>query len=250
MWPFPRIVAHRGGGKLAPENTMAAFRAGLAHGFRAVEFDVMLARDEVPVVMHDPHLGRTVNGIGNVFDYDAAELARMDAGGWFGRAFAGEPVPRLADVVDFCRAQGIWMNIEIKPAPGFEARTGTVVGENLCAMLGPQLAGAAPASLPLLSSFSETALAAARDAAPAIPRGMLFEALPPDWESVARRLGAIAIHCDHKALARAHAQAVRAAGFGLFCYTVNDPARARTLLDWGVEAFCTDRLDLFSPDFC
>src|SRR3981081_2367396 len=74
MWPYQKVLAHRGGGKLAPENTIAGLQCGLAHGFRAVEFDVMLTRDGVPVVMHDPYLGRTVAGAGNVFDYDAAEL--------------------------------------------------------------------------------------------------------------------------------------------------------------------------------
>ena len=59
MWPYPQFLAHRGGGKLAPENTLAALRCGLAHGFHAVEFDVMLSRDGVPVVMRDPYLGRT-----------------------------------------------------------------------------------------------------------------------------------------------------------------------------------------------
>lgn len=249
MWPFPRVVAHRGGGKLAPENTMAAFACGLAHGYRAVEFDVMLSRDEVPVLMHDPHLGRTVAGIGNVFDYDAAELARLDAGAWFGRKYAGEPVPLLTEVLHYCRQNGIWMNIEIKPAPGFEVQTGHIVAEITRAMFEAEIAAGDVARLPLFSSFSEVALASARDAAPELPRGMLFEELPADWEAVARRLGAIAVHCDQRTLTPQQAAAIRQAGFGLFCYTVNDPARARTLLEWGVDAFCTDRLDLFQPDF-
>ena len=62
MWPYPKIVAHRGGGKLAPENTLAAVRCGLSHGFHAVEFDVMLSKDGIPMLMHDPHFGRTVAG--------------------------------------------------------------------------------------------------------------------------------------------------------------------------------------------
>ena len=58
-WPYPRVLAHRGGGTLAPENTIAAIKVGLEHGFRAVEFDAMLAADDVPVLMHDPTLERT-----------------------------------------------------------------------------------------------------------------------------------------------------------------------------------------------
>ena len=244
MWPYPKVLAHRGGGKLAPENTIAALKCGLAHGFYAVEFDVMLARDGVPVVMHDPYLGRTVAGSGNVFDYDAAELARMDAGAWFGKQFQGEPVPLFADFAGFCKANGIWMNIEIKPAPGFEAQTGAVVAEAARAMFEGEAAQA-----PLLSSFSEVALAAARDAAPEVARALLLDVVPRDWLHRARALGAVAIHTNHKHLTMAVAREIRLSGFGLFCYTVNNPIRARELLMWGVDGFCTDRIDLIGPDF-
>ena len=68
MWPYPKIVAHRGAGKLAPENTLAAMQCGRNMAFRAVEFDVMLSKDGVPVLMHDPEFGRTVAGKGAVAD--------------------------------------------------------------------------------------------------------------------------------------------------------------------------------------
>lgn len=249
MWPYPRILAHRGGGTLAPENTYAGLRCGMQAGFRAIEFDVMLARDGVPVVMHDPGLGRTVKGSGSVFEHDARELAAMDAGAWFALAFVGEPVPLFADYAALCKAHDVWMNIEIKPAPGFERETGAVVARLAAALFAAELAAGELARAPLLSSFSETALAAARQAAPGLPRACLMSALAPDWEARARALDAVAIHTNHLHLGRDTAQAVKAAGFGLFCYTVNDPGRARTLLDWGVDAFCTDRIDLIGPDF-
>jgi len=245
MWPYPRCLAHRGGGTLAPENTLAALKRGMAAGFRAVEFDVMLARDGVPVLMHDPHLGRTVKGRGNVFDHDAPALAAMDAGSWFGQEYAGEPVPLFAEYAQFCKAHGVWMNIEIKPAPGHDEATGSVVARMAAALFASELAAGDIARAPLLSSFSETALAAARDAAPHMPRALLLDGLPRDWERRARALDAVAIHANQRHLTQAEAAAVKAAGFGLFCYTVNDPARARALLDWGVDAFCTDRIDLF-----
>lgn len=249
MWPYPRILAHRGGGTLAPENTVAGLRCGLAAGFRAIEFDVMLARDGVPVVMHDPHLGRTVRGSGSVFEHDAADLAAMDAGGWFGPAFAGEPVPLFTEFAAACREQGVWMNIEIKPAPGFEAATGAVVADLAAAMFADAIAAGELARAPLLSSFSEVALAAALAAAPQLPRALLLSALGDDWEARARALDAVAIHTNHLHLSQEGARAVKQAGFGLFCYTVNDPGRARELLGWGVDAFCTDRIDLIHPDF-
>lgn len=249
MWRYPKVLAHRGGGKLAPENTIAGLKCGLARGFRAVEFDVMLARDGVPVVMHDPYLGRTVAGSGNVFDYDAAELAALDAGSWFGTEFRGEPVPLFADFAAFCKANGIWMNIEIKPAPGFEAETGKVVAATTRAIFATEIAAGDVAAVPLMSSFSEEALAAAQVAAPDLARALLLDVVPRNWDPRARALGAVAIHTNHKHLTARLAREIRLAGFGLFCYTVNNPIRARELLLWGVDGFCTDRIDLIGPDF-
>ncbi|WBS04302.1 glycerophosphodiester phosphodiesterase [Pseudoduganella sp. SL102] len=246
MWHYPTMIAHRGGGTTAPENTIAALAAGLRHGYRAVEFDVMLSRDGVGVVMHDPEFGRTVAGPGSVAETDAAALARLDAGAWFGPAFAGEPVPLFVPFAEYCKGHGIWMNVEIKPAPGHDAATGRYVAETVRQLFpGESDAG----RLPLLSSFSPTALRAARAAAPELPRAIAFEGLPDDWEGQARELGVLSVHVDHARLTPALARAVKAAGFGLFCYTVNDAARARALLSWGVDAICTDRIDLLPADF-
>lgn len=252
MWPYPKILAHRGGGALAPENTIAALRCGLSHGFHAVEFDVMLAGDGIPVVLHDPELGRTVAGSGRVPDYAAAELAQMDAGAWFAPVFAGEPVPRYEEVFRFCLENRIWMNVEIKPAPGFEEATGRTVAALTAQWLAEPAVAAALAGgwqAPLLSSFSHGALLAARAAAPELARACLFDAIPADWLARLQEAGAQALHTSHRKLTPAQAAAVKEAGYGLFCYTVDEPARAREILAWGVDAFCTDRIDLIGADF-
>lgn len=248
MWTYPKIIAHRGGGKLAPENTLAAMRCGLAHGFHAVEFDVMLSSDRVPVLMHDPEFGRTIAGAGKVSDYTAAELRTRDAGSWFGPAFAGEPVPTLEQVCRFCIDHRVWMNVEIKPAPGFEVVTGGVVAESMLRFLETQ-AAVDPAMQPLFSSFSFDALLAAQAAAPGIARAYLVDVIPPDWPARLERLDAVALHTNQKNLSEEQAHAVKSAGFGLFCYTVNEPERAREIVSWGVDAFCTDRIDVIGPVF-
>jgi glycerophosphoryl diester phosphodiesterase len=251
MWNFPKIVAHRGAGILAPENTLAAMRVGLEHGFHAVEFDVMLSQDEIPVLMHDHQFGRTVSGVGTVAESDARQLSAMDAGTWFSDAYAGEPVPLFEQVIDFCQENGIWMNVEIKPAPGFEELTGRIVGQMAQQRFATDLEAVARArtGLPLLSSFSELALMAARTAAPDIPRALLIDAIPPDWQARLQALSAVSLNTNHLTLTPRLAHAVKQAGFGLFCYTVNDPARAVEILGWGVDGFCTDRIDLIAADF-
>ena len=81
-WPYPRWVAHRGAGKLAPENTLAAFRHGAKHGYRMFECDVKLSRDGAPFLLHDATLNRTTNGKGAAGDQDWAALSQLDAGSW------------------------------------------------------------------------------------------------------------------------------------------------------------------------
>ncbi len=241
-WPGPRSIAHRGGGTLAPENTLAAIRTGIAYGYRGVEFDVMLTADGVPVLMHDPDFGRTIGGIGSVATTSYADLALRDAGSWFGPRYAGEPVPRYDDVVRFCVANDVWMNVEIKPSPGREVETGRVVGEVTAAL-------ALRDGLPILfSSFAPAALEAASTAAPNVPRGLLFGALPADAVASARALGCVSVHADHRHLDREEVARLQAAGFAVMVYTVDEPSRARKLLAWGVDAVCTDRIDLMKRE--
>lgn len=240
MWTYPRIVAHRGGGALAPENTLAALRYALSQRFCAVEFDVMALRDGALVLMHDTELGRTVSGTGSVADCPAAWLAAADAGAWFGAQFAGEPVPSFAQAAGFCVRHGLWMNAEIKPCPGMEVETGERVAA-ACASLPPDSV--------LLSSFSLEALQAARHVAPAVPRALLVDAVPDDWRARLHALEAVALHARAGRLTAAQAAAVKQAGFGLLCYTVNEPKQARQCFALGVDAICTDRLDQLPADF-
>jgi glycerophosphoryl diester phosphodiesterase len=177
----------------------------------------------------------------------------MDAGSWFGPEYAGELVPTYEQVAAFCLENEIWMNVEIKPVPGFEEVTGRVVAQYTRRMFGETLAleadDPARVGLPLLSSFSFEALRAAQRAAPQVPRALLLDRLTLDWQEKLASLGAVALDTNHKHLTAEQARAIKEAGFGLFCYTVNDAERAREVLDWGVDAICTDRIDLIGPRF-
>jgi glycerophosphoryl diester phosphodiesterase len=114
-WPYPRLCAHRGAGKLAPENTLAAFRLGHSHGYRMVEFDVKLSADGVAFLLHDDTLDRTTNGRGRADAHTWRELSQLDAGSWHSPAYAGEPLPTLAAVARWSLAHDVAVNIEIKP---------------------------------------------------------------------------------------------------------------------------------------
>jgi glycerophosphoryl diester phosphodiesterase len=105
MWTYPRILAHRGGGVLAPENTMAALRKGYDMGFRGVEFDVMATRDEGLILMHDDYLGRTVAGAGSIGDLTVSDLLAMDAGSWFSATMRASAYPCLLRLPDIALAQ-------------------------------------------------------------------------------------------------------------------------------------------------
>ena len=241
---YPRIIAHRCGGALAPENTLAGLRLAARLGCRGVEFDAMLCADGVPVLIHDETLERTTNGRGRVVDHTAAALGALDAGSWFDATFRGEPVPTFGDAARLCRSLGLWANIEIKPASGQDIETG-----QRTALLAADIWKNALGPLPLLSSFSAPALAAARDLAPQFPRGLLIEAVPADWQARAEALGCVSLHCSQRLLEETTARAIVAADYGLATYTVNDAAMARRLFSWGVDAVFTDRLDLIGPDF-
>ncbi len=242
-WPHPRVVGHRGGGALAPENTLAGIRKAAAMGFGGVEFDVMLSADKVPLLIHDETLDRTTSGHGSVAATPYAKLASLDAGAWFSPEYRGERVPTFEQAGKLCARLGLWANVEIKPAQGFERETAVAVAKVALELWG----GASPA--PLLSSFERVSLEAARSAAPQLDRGYLTDRLGPGWEEAARALGCVSVHCNCKYLTKAQADEVRGAGFWLLCYTVNEPAIARRLFSWGIDAIFTDRLDLIPPDF-
>ncbi len=235
-WPYPKIVAHRGGGSLAPENTLGAIRLGASLGFKGVEFDVMLAGDGTPVIIHDETVDRTTNGRGAVPTMTYAELSAL-------KIEKGERIPKFEEAGRLCRELGIWANVEIKPAKGHERATGKAV-----APLAREL-WRGTALPPVLSSFSVEALEAARDAAPELPRGYLVSTIPPHWRETMKRLGCVALHCNYQALTAKLAAEIHGAGYAILLWTVNKPETARQVLALGADCLVTDALDRIGPDF-
>lgn len=240
-WPYPRWVAHRGAGKLAPENTLAAFKLGAAHGYRMFECDAKLSADGVPFLMHDATLERTTSGRGIGGAQPWSALAQLDAGGWHSRGYAGEPLPTLENVARFCLANGHLLNIEIKPTPGAERETGEVVAREAARLWQ----GAAVP--PLLTSFQVDSLKGAQAVQPELPRGLLLDKLWDGWLATAKQLDCVAIVCNHALWDAEVVAQVHGAGLRALSYTVNDEWAAQRLIALGTDGIITDRVDLFSP---
>src|SRR5579872_1379003 len=166
-WPYAGVVAHRGGGSLAPENTLAAFEVGARLGFKLAECDVKLSADDELFLLHDDTVDRTSDGHGAAAELSYGAISGFDAGAWFDAKFAGERMPTLTELAETLERLRMRVNLEIKPSPGREAHTGKEVATQTARLWRERT------TPPLLSSFSEEALAASRDAVPQIPRGLL-----------------------------------------------------------------------------
>jgi glycerophosphoryl diester phosphodiesterase len=240
-WPYPRWIAHRGAGKLAPENTLAAFRLGAAHGYRMFECDAKLSADGEVFLLHDDTLERTSSGQGIAGQLPWSDLSQLDAGVWHSRAYAGEPLPTLAAVSRWCIANGLLLNIEIKPTPGLETATGETVARE-----AQRLWAHAPVP-PLLTSFRPESIAGARATAPQLPRGLLLDSLWSGWLPTAEQLGCVAIICNHTLWDTELVAQVRLTGMRQLSYTVNSGTAAQRLIDLGTDGMITDAVDQFVP---
>lgn len=237
---IPRVIGHRGAVGHAPENTIAGFRKAKELGCSWVEFDCMLTRDEVVILHHDDALDRTTNGTGLVSDTNLAAIRRLEAGSWFSPDFAKVPVPTLDETVAALTALNLGGNVEIKPVKGYERVTGRIVAQKTAELWSDTLPP------PVISSFSLDALEEAMKAAPDLDRAVLWWEIPEDWRAHQDRLAASAVHVSIKKLTESRAADFRDAGVPFRVYTVNDPADAERMFDWGCEAIFTDFPDRFA----
>jgi glycerophosphoryl diester phosphodiesterase len=238
---LPPVIGHRGAAAHAPENTLAGLRRAKALGCAWVEFDVRLTGDGALVLCHDATLDRTTSGSGRVSGASLAAIRECDAGSWFDPAFAGETVPTLDEALGLAAELGLGVNIELKSELGREYATAAAAAASI-----KRLQGRAPTLL--VSSFQLPALMALHQLAPQIPCGVLFRLVPRGWAELAQLLGAVMIGADHRRLQPRRVAAIRTAGYRLAAYTVNDPARARLLFEWGVTSVFTDAPDIIRSD--
>ncbi len=260
----PLAIAHRGFRAIAPENTLLAAQKGFDTGADMWELDVAESNDGVLVVFHDNTLTRTTNATKvfparapwNIYTFSIDELRSLDAGSWYEKtdpfkqialhrvgpddlaSFKGLKIPTLREALELTKSLGWRVNIEIKDAKGFACDAWIV--EKTTALVREL----GMVDSVLISSFNHDYLKRAKKAAPEIEVAALIDRPLPDPVATLRAIGAVALNPNQKYLDEATVKAVRAAGFGVLPWTVNDPARMTTLLKWGVTGIISDFPDL------
>jgi glycerophosphoryl diester phosphodiesterase len=234
---LPPVIGHRGAAGLAPENTLPGLRAAAAAGCRWVEVDVMLAACGTPMLHHDVSLRRIEGVDGRLDRWTARQLAELDAGAAFAPAYAGTPIPTLAQALEEMLRLGLRANLEIKPAPGAARETAQAAVRTVRAVWP------ADRPRPLISSFQRDSLAAAQAAAPELPRGLIAHARPWRWRRLLAELDCVSLHLAADRIRPADVREAVDAGWAVAVYTVNDGLTAARLRGWGAHAIITDRPD-------
>lgn len=240
-YPLPKIIAHRGASAYAPENTLASFKKAYELGARWLEFDVVLTRDQVPIIFHDATTTRTTDTPDLLIsELTLSEVKKLDAGRWFSPEFAGEAIPTLEEVLLFMLKHNMQANIEIKSAPHQEAKTSVLALEVLKTYWSH-------APFPLISSFSETSLQAARDTDPHIPLAFIQDTWEEKTASILESLSCVCINLNYQHLSGSELiKSIKNRGYSVLCYTINDAKTAKNLFQWGVDGIFTNHPDLLS----
>ncbi len=234
----PVVIAHRGASLVAPENTLTAYRQAMEQGAQVAETDVHLSQDGAVIVIHDKTLDRTTDGRGKVAEQNLGVLRTLDAGAWFGVAHVGEPLPTLAKLLALVRDKMV-LCIEIKAKPDEG-------GERIAARIRDLLDASGGRDQAIIFSFYPRQIAAAKAAMPEVPALFLVEPrkgavpYPTGVLTMARSLGADLIGLDQRRTTAAFVAQAQAAGFPVFVYTVDAPARIQAMVEAGVDGIITN----------
>jgi glycerophosphoryl diester phosphodiesterase len=244
----PLIIAHRGASTLAPENTLAAFRRALDDGADGFEFDVRLASDGVPVVIHDATLKRTAGRKGEIASLSSSALAGIDVGSWFNRRrpaharqeYALERIPTLARVLDEFAPRSRALYVELKCSRADAVPLAAAVVEVL-----RERPDAVRRSV--VESFVLDAVAEVKRLAPEMRTAALFERSMRRRPLTTREMCArsLAHGADEIALYRSLAtrravEIARDAGLPTVVWTVDHPSWARRARSLGLRAIITN----------
>ncbi len=224
------VIAHRGASRVAPENTMAAFRRAIDLGAGYIETDIQLSSDGQFVCMHDTSLERTTSGAGDVNQHTLAELRALDAGVKFDAGFAGERIPALEELLVLAREKSIGLYLEAK----------CMLDPAACAKLWEAVHGAGLEERVVVSAFRPAVLRNLRAAAPGQATSLLFEQPIRDVVRIAqglgvRQLGAFSFVATSILTAQAHAE-----GMSVYAWTIDEPEEIRSAIEAGVDGIISD----------
>jgi glycerophosphoryl diester phosphodiesterase len=241
------LVGHRGAAGLAAENTMAAFRAGIAAGAQAIELDVHMTKDGALAVMHDPDVSRTTDGKGTIGALTLAEIKKLNAAARSTTTKDAQEVPTLNQPLVLAVASKVDVYIEIKVPP-----TGRYPG--IEAKVAQAIKQAGVAGRVMVISFDLPTLQAVKAADASLPTGWLMQRstnLPAEARASAQALADLAKKSgvDNLGISRDYlspeiVQAAHDKGLTVGVWTVDDPAEMRQFASWGADAITSNRPDL------
>jgi len=234
------VIGHRGGATLGPENTLVSIEAGIAAGADGVEVDVRLSADGALVLMHDPDVARTTDGMGRVAEMTLAALRSLDAGCRFYADGAGGRVARIP-VLDEVLAAVPADRLIVVELKGHPWEAGYDPNEPAARAVAATLGGQTSRRI-VVSSFNPVALHVVRERANGVRTAVLTT---PAFDLASNLAGAIdgehdECHVPAQILEESFVATAHDAGRRVVAWTVNDPARLRTFASWGVDAVITD----------
>ena len=239
---LPKIIGHRGAKAYAPENTLASIHTAADMGIEWVEIDVKLTSDCVPIIFHDDELNRCTNGSGLVAETDFETIKELDAGLWFAESFMDEKIPTLEEAIEVILNRGLGVNLEIKPCPGREKETAEVMLD-FATRLWPD-----DSPPPLISSFSHVSLETAMDMIDTWPRGLLLDEYLPNWKELAGHINTSTININGNKATLALINEYLDFRKPILAYTINNPAKAKELISWGVSSVFSDCPDVIRDE--
>lgn len=233
------VQAHRGASAVAPENTLAAFRAAAEQGARWVELDVALLGDKTLVVIHDDSVDRTTSGQGSLVDLTAADIAQLDAGSWFDPKFSGERLPTLEQVMGLLGELGLSANIEIKQHKHHKSL------DDLVQAVQATIAGRGASTNVMISSFDPEALKAMHALEPGLEMAMLWWSPPLDWPEKLKAIPSKTIHMNYKAMSIDLLEEASRNDIKVRAWTSNNPVELVSFWGAGLTGVITDNPKLF-----
>ena len=235
----PLVIAHRGASEIAPENTLAAFRAAAEADADGIELDVARCATGELMVLHDDCVDRTTNGSGRLETMSFDTLRHLDAGAWFGEAYRGEHIPTLDEVIEWA-ARRLRVNIEIK---GMRLRD-----EGIEAQVADTIRAHGAEAQVIISSFNPWALQRVRRVAPELQRALICTPSLPGPMALARGLARLlikphALHPQRSVVDADYVHWAHARSYRINVWTVNEAEDMRRMIVSGVDGIITNYPD-------